>query len=117
LVEGSGGIDGLGHRESGWKNGASTDERAAQGGGFEEQIVGSGESGGAGRSGGRGLIVGIAEAGGAEKSEPVEDEVADFRSVFDAVKLRGVQRLVIFFVGFTAAPAGGSASMTVFSSQ
>jgi hypothetical protein len=82
---------------------------AAQGGGFLEQFTG-GRDGGRGGGRGRrcdGVIVGIAKAARAKETEAIKNQIANFRGVFDAVELGGVQGIVILFIGLATAAAGG----------
>lgn len=74
-----------------------------------EQFTG-GRDGGRGGGRGRrcdGVIVGIAKAARAKETEAIKNQIANFRGVFDAVELGGVQGIVILFIGLATAAAGG----------
>ena len=53
------------------------------------------------------MVVGIAKAARAKETEAIKDQIANFRGVFNAVELGGVQGIVILFIGLATATAGG----------
>ena len=53
------------------------------------------------------MVVGIAKAARAKETEAIKDQIANFRGVFNAVELGGVQGIVILFIGLVTATAGG----------
>ena len=61
------------------------------------------------------MVVGVAEAGLAELAEALEDEVADFAGIFDAMKDARVQRIVHFPfpVALAASPSAGGLDVDI----